>query len=279
MTRTTLKRLGIAIVCGVVGLAINIWRTGSSAPLLVGRMVTLPVAILFGPWFGIIASVIAAPAGIGIFANGVSLQMVASGLVGVVIVDLTATFAANRIVAVDPGPARRLRGDAFHAFVLAATVPVLLLASVDGQITSSKQEVDGSARLHEAVTALNQHIGAYVLDHEHAVQSLASALTALPSDDARRQALLEQYHQIYPSGTARFPALQSLGQDDLLLGSSQTDRGVFHYQRKTESGGEAARLAAVAVMAPTGWKVFVEQPLANIRLQSTGYYVFALSLM
>ncbi len=71
MTRTTLKRLGIAIVCGLVGLAINIWRTGSSAPLLVGRMVTLPVAILFGPWFGIIASVIAATAGIGIFANGV----------------------------------------------------------------------------------------------------------------------------------------------------------------------------------------------------------------
>ena len=32
-------------------------------------------------------------------------------------------------------------------------------------------------------------------------------------------------------------------------------------------------------MAPMDWKVFVEQPLVYIRLQSTGYYVFALGLM
>ena len=70
----------------------------------------------------------------------VALQLVVSGLVAVVVADLIATFAANRIVAVDQRPARRLRGDAFHAFVLAATVPVLVLASVDGQLTSAKQE-------------------------------------------------------------------------------------------------------------------------------------------
>ena len=50
MRRSTLKRLGIAILCGFVGLALDIWRQGSSAPLLLGRIVTLPVAILFGPW-------------------------------------------------------------------------------------------------------------------------------------------------------------------------------------------------------------------------------------
>ena len=32
-------------------------------------------------------------------------------------------------------------------------------------------------------------------------------------------------------------------------------------------------------MAPAGWKVFVEQPLINIRLQSTWYYAFTLGLM
>src|SRR3954470_23954733 len=46
-----------------------------------------------------------------------------------------------------------------------------------------------------------------------------------------------------------------------------------------EDANEAARLAASATMAPTGWKVFVEQPLVYIRLQSIGYYAFALGLM
>ena len=32
-------------------------------------------------------------------------------------------------------------------------------------------------------------------------------------------------------------------------------------------------------MAPMDWKVFVEQPLVYIRLQSTGYYAFTLGLM
>ncbi|HMB79752.1 MAG TPA: PDC sensor domain-containing protein, partial [Vicinamibacterales bacterium] len=260
MSRTTLKRFGIAVVCGLVGYAINMERQGSSAPLLIGRMVTLPVAILFGPWLGVVASLIAAAAGVGRFANGlwvaplealvigifaqrgrsallggfivwtfvaasliavpgaygvgylhetilpVALQLVVSGLVGVVVGDLIATFAANRLVTVDQRPARRLRGDAFHAFVLAATVPVLLLASVDGQITSRKQEEDGGARLHEAVAALNQHIGAYVLDHEHAVQGIAAALTTLPAESSRRQKLLDQYHNVYPGFITLFVA-------------------------------------------------------------------------
>ena len=58
MSRSTLKRLGIAVLCGLVGLALNIWRHGAIAPLLLGRIVTLPVAILFGPWFGALAALI-----------------------------------------------------------------------------------------------------------------------------------------------------------------------------------------------------------------------------
>ena len=70
--------------------------------------------------------------------------------------------------------------------MLAATLPVLLLASVDGQLTSAKQEADGGARLHEAVDGAERSTSsAYVSDHEHAVQSLAAALPAQPLDDAR----------------------------------------------------------------------------------------------
>jgi methyl-accepting chemotaxis protein len=45
------------------------------------------------------------------------------------------------------------------------------------------------------------------------------------------------------------------------------------------NASESTRLAASAVMVPTGWRVFIEQPLIYIRLQSTGYYAFALGLM
>src|SRR5207342_2899826 len=122
-----------------------------------------------------------------------------SGLMAVAVADLLASGAAARhLVDADQRPARHLRGDAFHAFVLAATVPVLVLASVDTQLTSAKQEVDGGARLHEAVAALNEHIGAYVNDHEHAVQALAAALTTLTGDNNRQQKLLDQYHAVYP---------------------------------------------------------------------------------
>ena len=40
-----------------------------------------------------------------------------------------------------------------------------------------------------------------------------------------------------------------------------------------------AQLAASAIVAPAGWRVFVEQPLVNLRLQSTGYYALTLLLV
>ena len=444
MTRTTLKRLGIAVVLGLVGLALDFWWQGSMAPLLFGRMVTLPVAILFGPWFGALAAFIPTLSAQGIFAPGmrilpveaivigalsrrdrspllggfivwtavaatliavpsfygvgylrdtilpVALQLVVSGMVGIVVADLLANAAVSQgLVTLEQRHPRRLRNEAFHAFVLAATVPVLALATVDGQLSSAKQESDGGARLHEAVTALNQRIGAYVSDHEHAVQSLAASVTALPVDGERRQQLLARYHDVYPgfitlliadrqgvvreiypardaesppisdreyfvnavqtkrpaisdvilgrlsfvpivtiavptfdaagavTGVAggsldlskfeqfvsdfrslpearitvvdqharviytsgQFTALQSLALDDLVVSSAQAANGVFHYARKVSGASDSARLAASAVMAPTGWSVFVEQPLIYIRLQSTGYYAFALGLM
>ena len=95
-----------------------------------------------------------------------------------VVADLIAAVAAAPRLArwIEP-TARAAPRVAFHAFVLVATLPVLLLAAVDGQLTAAKQEADGSARLHEVVTALSGHIGDYVSNHQQAVQSLA-ALTA-----------------------------------------------------------------------------------------------------
>jgi signal transduction histidine kinase/DNA-binding response OmpR family regulator len=446
MARSTVKRVGTTVLCGLIALEVDIWRQTSTAPLLLGRIITLPIAILFGPWYGALAALIHAVSGRGIFAAGlrilpleaiviglfarrgrspmlgglivwtavagtliavpsfygvgylrdtilpVALQLVVSGLMAVAVADLIASAAfVQRLVGADQRAARHLRADAFHVFVLAATVPVLVLASVDGQLSSAKQEADGGGRLHEAVAALNQHISAYVNDHEHAVQSLAAALTSLPADGPRRQALLGHYHDVYPgfltifaadrlgivheifpprntesppvsdreyfmnavrtrqlavsevllgrlsyvpiitiavpifdaagavagvaggsldlskfdkfvedfrslpnaritvldqhsrviftSGETTFTALQSLADDDLVRSSTGAPGGVFRYARRIANANESTRLAATAIMTPTGWRVFIEQPLVYIRLQSTGYYAFALGLM
>jgi signal transduction histidine kinase/CheY-like chemotaxis protein/HPt (histidine-containing phosphotransfer) domain-containing protein len=446
MSRSSWKRLGIAVLCGLFGLSLDVWRQESVAPLLLGRIVTLPVAILYGPWFGALAALIHAIAGRGTYAVGirilpieaiivgffarrgrspmlggllvwtaitatliavpqlygvgylrdtilpVALQLVVSGLVAVAIADVLANFAVKlRLAESDPRPTQRLRGEAFHAFVLAATVPVLVLASVDGQISSAKQETDGGARLQEAVTALNQRVGAYVSDHQHAIQALAASLSSLPATGPRRQKLLDQYHLVYPGfitlfaadhlgivheiipprdsesppisdreyfinalQTARpaisdvimgrlsyvpivtiavpmlddagavtgvaggsldlskfeqfaadfralpnaritvvdqharviytnapFTPLQNIAQDELVVSSAAQSgpNGVYRYARKVENATDSVRLASSATMVGTGWKVFIEQPLAYVRLQSTGYYAFALGLM
>jgi signal transduction histidine kinase/CheY-like chemotaxis protein/HPt (histidine-containing phosphotransfer) domain-containing protein len=444
MTRVSAPRLGLAVLCGVAGMLLNWWRVGTTAPLLLGRIATLPIAILFGPWYGALASIFAAlPASgpltpavvllpiealvVGGFARSgrsplaggvviwsavaatliavpsaygigylrpsilpVALQVLISGLVAVVIADLIATGAsAQRLVAQDVSRGQRhLRSYAFHAFILVATLPVLLLAAVDGQLTAARQESDGGARLREAVTALDEHVGGYVADHQHAVASLALAMADAHPSDAERQRIVDGFHAIYPgfitvfvadgagivrqifpprdadlppvgdrqyfidamktqrmamsevilgrlshvpivtiavpilpqngapagvaggsldlskfgrfvdgfktltdtritivdrhdrliysNGTSGPPALHNLGDAALVAGGRDAADAIFRFQ--AENGG-GPRLAAVAPIAALGWRVFIEQPLLTLRLQSTGYYVSTLALM
>jgi signal transduction histidine kinase/DNA-binding response OmpR family regulator len=59
MNRTFLRRSAITLAAGAVGLAVQWLAGGHVAPVWPGRIVTLPVAILFGPWFGAVAAAIA----------------------------------------------------------------------------------------------------------------------------------------------------------------------------------------------------------------------------
>jgi signal transduction histidine kinase/CheY-like chemotaxis protein/HPt (histidine-containing phosphotransfer) domain-containing protein len=449
MNRTFARRLGLAVVCGAAGFAINAIPVGAVAPLLLGRVITLPIAILFGPWFGALAAAISAlplrsgaTAGllallplealvIGLLARrgksplvlgalvwlAIALTLVASpglygvghlrqtiwpialqttlrGLVAVVVADLLAVvLSTKRAIAGDrPIEGQRLRAYAFHVFVLVATVPVLLLAAVDSQWTAIKREAEGTARLREAVITLNEHIDEYVAEHAHAVQTIAAAMSDPKNAAADRQRLVNAYHGIYPgfitlfiadrggvvreiaptresppvndreyfiaatrtrrmavsdviygrlshvpivtiavpilypdggdgeiagvaggsldlskferfvadykglpdaqvtildqherviytSAQTDIAALQSLATDDLVLSSAQAQDGVHRYQRRIGTGGASARIVASATMPSVGWRVFIEQPLLTMRLQSTGYYAFALTLM
>jgi signal transduction histidine kinase/CheY-like chemotaxis protein len=261
MNRKSAERLGVALACGAVGYLLNRLRIGSATPLLFGRIATLPVAILYGPWLGVVAAMIAAvpatgpvavalvllpfeAAVIGAFARRgrspllggvvvwttvagtlvlvprlygvgylggsivpIAMQLVISGLVAVALADLIATGAsAQRLVSRDAAPSRRIRSYAFHAFVLVATLPVLLFSAVDGQLSAARQEADGSARLREAATALTGHIAEYVSEHEQAVRALADALDEPKLESADRQRLIDGYHRVYPGFITLFTA-------------------------------------------------------------------------
>ena len=263
MNRSTLKRLGLTVLCGLVGLALNSVQVGTTAPFVFGRLLTLPVAILFGPWLGALAAIPPAFSGRGVFTAGIvllpiealvvggfarrgrspilggfivwtavaatliavpsvygigylrrtilpaALQIGVSGLVAVVVADILAHAAAPYLVEAEQRSTRRLRSDAFRAFVLAAMLPVLLLAAVEGQLTTARQEAAGGARLHEAAAALGEHIGTYVNDHRRAVESLASTLTTRPLEPPDRQRLLRAYRDIYPGFITLFIANSS----------------------------------------------------------------------
>ncbi len=445
--RSMTRRLAIAIACGLLGLAINASSVTTTAPLLLGRAITLPVAMLFGPAYGLLAQAIGCaalygttgwpllvlePIVVGLFAQtkrwplvggalvwivggltiaaapqlyGVvslrqsvwpfALQMVIARLVAVVIADVIAAGAsAQRLVTGErPADVRRLRTYAFHAFVLAAVLPVLLLAAVDTQLTAGRQEADGGARLHEAVTALGEHVDSYVDSHAHAVESLAAAVAGPSATAVNRQNLLDEYRRIYPGFLAVFLAdragtiteinpplqagepvpsiadrqyfsdalktrkaaiseviigrvahvpivtiafplvaadrtvegvavgsldlsrfqmfaqdfealpdarvtivdqenrviyasaatgytpLQTLTEDRLVSSRGHEQNGIYRYERAAPDSSGAARIVATSTIALPHWRVFVEQPLINLRLQSVEYYAFTLALV
>ena len=59
------RRAALAVAAGVAGLALNRLPVATVTPLLLGRIVTLPIAILFGPWLGLLAAAIGTIAIVG----------------------------------------------------------------------------------------------------------------------------------------------------------------------------------------------------------------------
>src|SRR5688500_19759700 len=57
MRRLAVRPLTIAFAAGVGGFLLQWAAFGGFSQVWVGRMVTLPVAILLGPWYGLVAAV------------------------------------------------------------------------------------------------------------------------------------------------------------------------------------------------------------------------------
>jgi signal transduction histidine kinase/DNA-binding response OmpR family regulator len=379
----------VLTLLGAEALVVGAAASRGRSPLVAGAIlwIVVGISLILAPqWYG--ASYLRET------IWPVALQLLLNGLVCVVVADLIATTAGTHgVVNADrPLEQRRLRSYAFHAFVLAATLPVLLLATVNGQLTASRQESSGGARLHEAVTALRDHIDEYVTYHQHALQSLTAAVGNRRIVSLDRQQLLDRYHDIYPgfmslfvvdrggivreiypradnpaanevndreyfieamrlrhlvvsevilgrishlpiitiavpvlddsgevsvvvagsldlskfeslveglrtlpdarvtivdqhdrviyaSSRAGFTGLQSLSQDAMLIAAASAEQPVFTYLRRLPADARGSRLVAAAPIAAAGWRVFVEQPLLNLRIQSTEYYAATLALV
>jgi two-component system, sensor histidine kinase len=88
----------------------------------------------------------------------------------------------------DSSDRRPLRSYLSHAFLLVATVPLLVLNIVNGEMYAERQESDAGQRLEEAATAIRQEVDAYLHNHQLALLSLAQSMSRW----------LEQEHVLYP---------------------------------------------------------------------------------
>jgi len=102
-------------------------------------------------------------------------------------------------------------------------------------------------------------------------------LQTLP--DARITILDQRDRVIYASSQTGYTALQDLAHHQIIIANASAENRVFRYQPSASDTDRTQHLVASAVAVSAGWRVFVEQPLLNLRLQSTGYYAFTLGLM
>jgi signal transduction histidine kinase/CheY-like chemotaxis protein len=92
-----------------------------------------------------------------------------------------------------------LRTQLSHGFLLVATVPLLLLNIVNGQMYADRQQTEAGQRLEEAATAIGQNLDEYIARHQLALRSLSTAITNQGRFDSNTlNRWLEQSHEIYP---------------------------------------------------------------------------------
>ena len=125
--------------------------------------------------------------------NGLLNVMLAEILISIPIVHRYATTAS---ASVERQP---LRAHLVHGFLLVATVPMMLLNIVNGQMYAHHQETEAGQRLQEAATAIQEDIQEYVTRHQQAIIGLSQAITNeghFDADTMNRR--LEENHVLYP---------------------------------------------------------------------------------
>jgi two-component system, sensor histidine kinase len=254
------RTLAVTLAFGVLGLLANVPRVNifTDATLIFGGIFDLAIALLYGPYYGALAALIATLPSIALWHHpetalllileaatvgylsrrrlrplladlaywaglGTPLAILfyiallnypatrgwvlvikhpINGLFNVMVAEVLISIPAlqKHFGAATKSILRKpLRVYLSHGFLLVATVPLLLLNMVNGQMYAEHQETEASQRLQEAVTAIRQNLEEYVTRHQLALLSLSKAITNeghFDSDSLNRW--MEQSHAIYP---------------------------------------------------------------------------------
>jgi signal transduction histidine kinase len=108
-------------------------------------------------------------------------------------------------------------------------------------------------------------------------EKFVNELATLP--EARITVVDQLNRVIFGSAGSGYSGLQSLTDDPLIRAGASAPNGVYQYQRTSNQARAAGRLVATSAVASAGWRVFVELPLASVRLQPLGYYGFTVGLL
>jgi len=92
-----------------------------------------------------------------------------------------------------------LRAYLAHGFLLVATVPLLLLNIVNGELYAKHQQTEAGQRLEEAAASVREELEEYVTRHQLALLLLSRSITNEGHFDAATlNRWLEQSHALYP---------------------------------------------------------------------------------
>ena len=126
-----------------------------------------------------------------------ALQTMLNGMVSLVLADLLTTTVLARGRR-QPAGLPRLRTYTFHAFTLAAVVPVLILSVAATQMIANREESEGRAHLQHLADSTAQMIEAYVTEHRRVAEGMAGAITTAVND-AQREQILKNISRIRPT--------------------------------------------------------------------------------
>ncbi|MGE0593348.1 MAG: response regulator [Vicinamibacterales bacterium] len=222
-------------------------------------------------WAFVTALLILAPGvmgmgGYGAMAPPLALRFFLSVIIVTALADLLYAFPPVQRAVTPPGesPRRRLRALLFHVVVLSATVPLLAMNFVSGQLVADGQQQEATDRLQEVALSIGTDVDHYVQWHTQAVTALAATIAPHVPDQAGTGEWLELYLDTYSGfrsllavdGTGRLiasagPGAQNATSDS--LGAEAFFRGPMATGRPRVSGAELddnSQMPTVVISAP-----------------------------
>ena len=142
----------------------------------------------------------------------VAVQRWLNAMVVVVLVDFLILVAStHRLVRLARALRRSSCAYAFHAFMIVAMLPVLLLGAAAGHIFAARQGAEGGTRLLEAATSLRDHIDDYLGAHVQSIETMADTFGQIGDDSTQRHEVIASYARIYGDDYVRVGMIDPSG--------------------------------------------------------------------